>query len=53
MIVVLLLNQRTKRRGEMTIKIVTDSKCDMPEKVIQELGITVVPLFINLFDKRN
>ena len=35
----------------MTIKIVTDSTCDLPENVIQELGITVVPLFINIFDK--
>jgi DegV family protein with EDD domain len=35
----------------MNIKIVTDSTCDLPQNVIQELGITVVPLFINLFDK--
>jgi len=35
----------------MTIKIVTDSTCDLPENVIQDLGITVVPLFINLSDK--
>ena len=35
----------------MTIKIVTDSTCDLPENVIQDLGITVVPLDINLFDK--
>jgi DegV family protein with EDD domain len=35
----------------MTIKIVTDSTCDLPERVIRELGITVVPLFINIFDK--
>jgi DegV family protein with EDD domain len=35
----------------MTIKIVTDSTCDLPESVIQNLGITVVPLYINLFDK--
>ena len=35
----------------MTIKIVTDSTCDLPKGVIQELGITVVPLFINIFDK--
>jgi DegV family protein with EDD domain len=35
----------------MTIKIVTDSTCDLPENVIHDLGITVVPLFINLFDK--
>jgi len=35
----------------MIIKIVTDSTCDLPETVIQELGITVIPLFINIFDK--
>jgi DegV family protein with EDD domain len=35
----------------MTVKIVTDSTCDLPENVIQELGITVIPLYINLFDK--
>jgi DegV family protein with EDD domain len=35
----------------MAIKIVTDSTCDLPEKVIQNLGITVVPLYINIFDK--
>jgi len=35
----------------MTIKIVTDSTCDLPENVIEELGITIVPLFINIFDK--
>ena len=34
----------------MTIKIVTDSTCDLPENVIKDLGITVVPLFINVFD---
>jgi DegV family protein with EDD domain len=34
-----------------TIKIVTDSTCDLPPSVIQELGITVVPLFINIGDK--
>jgi DegV family protein with EDD domain len=35
----------------MTIKIVTDSTCDLPQNVIQELGISIVPLFINIFDK--
>ena len=35
----------------MTIKIVTDSTCDLPQEVIQALGITVVPLFINIDDK--
>jgi DegV family protein with EDD domain len=35
----------------MTIKIVTDSTSDLPQDVIQKLGITVVPLFINIGDK--
>ncbi len=32
----------------MTIRIVTDSTCDLPQNIIQELDITVVPLFINI-----
>jgi DegV family protein with EDD domain len=32
----------------MTIKIVTDSTCDLPASVIQELGITVIPMYINI-----
>ena len=35
----------------MSIKIVTDSTCDLPQSVIADLGITVVPLFINFGDK--
>jgi DegV family protein with EDD domain len=35
----------------MTIGIVTDSTCDLPQEVIQELGIIVIPLFINIGDK--
>ena len=30
------------------IKIVTDSTCDLPIEVIQELDITVIPLYINI-----
>lgn len=30
----------------MTVKIVTDSVADLPSQVVQELGITVVPLHI-------
>jgi DegV family protein with EDD domain len=30
----------------MTIKIVTDSSCDLPTQIVQELGITVVPLYV-------
>ena len=32
----------------MTIKIVTDSACDVPEAVAAELGITIVPVYINI-----
>ena len=35
----------------MSIVIVTDSTCDLPSHVIQELNITVVPLYINIGDK--
>lgn len=35
----------------MTIKIVTDSTCDLPQSVIDQLGITVVPLYINFGDR--
>ena len=35
----------------MTIGIVTDSTCDLPQNVIEELGIKVIPLFINIGDK--
>jgi len=30
----------------MVIKIVTDSSADLPEEIAQELGITVVPLYV-------
>ncbi len=35
----------------MVIKIVTDSTCDLPPSVIQELDISVVPLYINIGDQ--
>lgn len=35
----------------MPIAIVTDSTCDLPQQVIQELNVHVVPLFINIGDK--
>ena len=31
----------------MTIRIVTDSTCDLPESVVQECGITIIPLYVN------
>jgi DegV family protein with EDD domain len=35
----------------MTIKIVTDSSCDLPGELIKEYGIEVIPLFINMEGK--
>ncbi len=35
----------------MTIRIVTDSTCDLPPEVIEDLGIKVIPLYINIGDK--
>jgi DegV family protein with EDD domain len=31
----------------MSVRIVTDSTCDLPDKVVQELGITVIPIHIH------
>jgi DegV family protein with EDD domain len=35
----------------MTVKIVTDSTCDLPAKLIAERNITVIPCYINLNGK--
>ena len=35
----------------MSIKVVTDSTCDLPEEVISSLDISVVPLYINIGQK--
>ncbi len=35
----------------MTIRIVTDSTCDLPAEIIQRYGIRVVPLYINIAGK--
>jgi DegV family protein with EDD domain len=32
----------------MSIRIVTDSNCDLPQEVIDEYGITVVPMVVNI-----
>lgn len=32
----------------MSIKVVTDSACDVPEAIAAELGITIVPVYINI-----
>ena len=34
----------------MTIKIVTDSTCDLPLEVVRKYDITVIPLYINFTD---
>ena len=35
----------------MTVKIVTDSSADLPAKIVQELGITTVPLYVRFGEK--
>jgi len=35
----------------MTIKIVTDSTCDLPPEVIKQHGITIVPLYVHVDGK--
>ncbi|MFC1848186.1 DegV family protein [Chloroflexota bacterium] len=30
----------------MTVKVVTDSTCDIPAELVEELGITVVPIYV-------
>ena len=35
----------------MTVKIVTDSTCDLPVQLAQELGITVVPVYLRFGEK--
>ncbi len=34
----------------MTIKIVTDSTCDLPQEIIEKFDITVIPAYINFPD---
>ena len=35
----------------MSVRIVTDSTCDLPEDIVAQYGITVVPLYINIGDQ--
>jgi len=35
----------------VSIQVVTDSTCDLPEEIIAEYGITVIPLYINIGDR--
>jgi DegV family protein with EDD domain len=36
-----------KKEARMTVKIVTDSTCDLPKEVIDKYGITVIPIYVN------
>jgi DegV family protein with EDD domain len=36
---------------DMTIHIVTDSSCDLPQEIIRENKVAVIPLFINVGDQ--
>jgi len=35
----------------MSIRIVTDSTCDLPSEIVREFDITVIPMFINMNHK--
>jgi DegV family protein with EDD domain len=35
----------------MTVKIVTDSAADLPDELVKELGITVIPLYVRFGDE--
>jgi len=35
----------------MSVRIVTDSTCDLPVDVVEQYGITVVPIYVNLENK--
>ena len=35
----------------MTVKVVTDSSCDLPQELADELGITIVPLTVRFGDQ--
>ncbi|MGD1119366.1 MAG: DegV family protein [Dehalococcoidales bacterium] len=35
----------------MTVKVVTDSTCDLPNELVKELGITVVPCYLRFGDE--
>lgn len=35
----------------MTVRIVTDSTCDLPPEIVSRLGISVMPLYINIGDR--
>jgi len=35
----------------MSVRIVTDSTCDLPVSIVQRLGVRVVPLYVNLAGK--
>ena len=49
---IILWNIRTastnlaQRGGGLTVKIVTDSTCDVPQQLVRELDITVVPEYV-------
>jgi fatty acid-binding protein DegV len=35
-------------RRNMSIRVVTDSNCDLPENLVEQHGIVVIPLYINV-----
>jgi DegV family protein with EDD domain len=37
-----------RREEPMSIQLVTDSTCDLPDTLVQQLGIHIVPLYVNM-----
>jgi DegV family protein with EDD domain len=43
-----LYDDFSRAEGLVSIKIVTDSNCDLPPELVEEHGITVIPMYINI-----
>lgn len=41
---------QARDRRRRSVRVVTDSTCDLPDEIIQDLGITVVPLMVSFED---
>jgi len=37
--------------GQMTVKVITDSTCDMPEGLAEELGVRTVPIYLRFGER--
>jgi DegV family protein with EDD domain len=47
-VVKVVIGSVLKKGGVMSIRIVTDSNCDLPQSLVEECNISVVPMYINI-----